>query len=60
MLLDVQFSDATESTIVSYFAGPQDPQVFPNQGQVDTSDSRWKTFFDSLPAYVQQYLPTPD
>ncbi|SAJ91288.1 hypothetical protein UA11_04659 [Burkholderia multivorans] len=41
----VQFSDSDETTIVSYFASPQDPTVYANLGDVDTSDARWTAFY---------------
>jgi hypothetical protein len=57
--LNVQFSDATETTIVSYFGSPQDPVAWPNQGAVDASDERWKIYFDSQPPITQRLLPAP-
>lgn len=57
--INVQFSDATETTIVSYFAGPQDPAVFPNQGTVSQDDARYKTFFDGVYPEFQNGLPAP-
>ena len=59
MMIDVQFSDSAETTIVSWFACPQDPTVYPNQGQVDTSDNRYKAFFDARPVSMQKGLPAP-
>lgn len=58
-MLNVQFSDSTETVIVSSFAVPQDAGAYPNQGQIETSDPRWKTFFDLMNPAVQKYLPTP-
>lgn len=59
MIVNIQFSDSTEQVIVSYFAGPQDPDVFQNLGTVDTSDARWKTYYDSQPAPLQSCFPAP-
>jgi hypothetical protein len=39
--IHVQFADLTEQTIISYFAGPQDPDVWPNQGEIEDSDPRY-------------------
>lgn len=57
--INVSFSDATEATITSYFACPQDPGVWPNQGVMQSSDARWKTFYETLPANAAQFLPAP-
>lgn len=59
-ILNVQFSDSTETRIVSYFASPQIDSVFANLGTVDTSDPRWLTFYDALPAGVGLGIPAPD
>ncbi|WP_042298947.1 hypothetical protein [Paraburkholderia kururiensis] len=58
-MLNVQFSDSTEETIIGYFASPQDPAVWPNMGTVEVTDARWKTYYDAQPATSQQYLPAP-
>lgn len=59
MSLYVQFSDATETVIVSFFACPQDPKVWPNQGSIETNDARWKTYYDSQPTNFQHVFPVP-
>lgn len=59
MIVNVRFSDETDEVIVSYFAGPQDPSVFPNLGTVDTSDARWKSYYEAQPAALQACFPTP-
>lgn len=41
MLVHVQFSDDSRKTILAVFAGPQDPEVWPNMGQVDDEDPRY-------------------
>ncbi|MBN3004526.1 hypothetical protein JW897_12345 [Chromobacterium alkanivorans] len=40
----VQFSDAAETTIICAFSCPQDPNDYPNQGEVDDTDSRYQAF----------------
>lgn len=57
--LNVQFSDATDTVIKSYFGSPQDPEIYANLGTVSTDDAMWKTFYDSQPEFSQQYLPAP-
>ena len=40
----VQFSDATETTIVASFGCPQDPAIYPNQAKIDSDDVRYQAF----------------
>ncbi len=56
----VQFADSSEKAIIACFANQQDPDVFANQGEVDLTDSRYKTYFDSLPLMAQAGLPPPE
>jgi len=42
----VQFADSTESAIVAYFAGPQDPAAYANLGTVDDTDPRYLAFLN--------------
>ena len=55
----VQFSDATQSTIIATFASPQNAAAYPNQGTVAASDARWATFYATLPASFQAALTPP-
>lgn len=57
-MLNVQYADSTEAAIVSYFGCPQ-PSSCPSQGVVAASDTRWATFYNSLPLQAQQNLPPP-
>lgn len=57
--LNVQFADASETTIVSLFSSPQDPTVYSNLGTVEPSDARWAAFYNSLPAWAHQGIPAP-
>ncbi|MCW3538356.1 hypothetical protein [Burkholderia cenocepacia] len=56
-MLLVQFSDSTEKTIIAFLPGPQDPDAYPNQGEVNSTDPRWKAFCDNLPIDVQPFMP---
>lgn len=60
MQINVQFSDNTEERVVGYFSSPQDPTVWPNMGQIDTSDARWKTYYDAQPDTVKSLIPASD
>lgn len=40
----VQFSDETKTVILALFGCPQDSEVFPNQGEVDSDDPRYLAF----------------
>ncbi len=44
--INVQFSDATETKIVSVFCCPQDLVAYPNQGQIDDADPRYQAFIN--------------
>lgn len=44
----VQFTDETKTKICSIFDCPQDPEVWPNQGEVDESDSRYQAFLNPV------------
>lgn len=59
-MINVQFSDDKETTIVSIFTGKQDDSIFPNQGEVEPSDVRYKSFYNSLPDYMKNLMPTPE
>lgn len=55
----VQFSDATEKIITSVFSCEQDPSMWPNQGIVDSTDSRYAEFFNSVDAVARMSVPAP-
>lgn len=57
-MLNVQFSDSTDTKIIAYFGAPQDPAFWPNQGAVETSDARWATYYNGNVS-LQPYLPAP-
>jgi hypothetical protein len=57
--LNVQFSDATEETIISYFASPQNADNYSNLGTVTTADSRWATYYATLPVTMAEFFPAP-
>ena len=57
-MLLVQFSDSTQETIIAFLPGLQEPVVFPNQGEVDSTDPRWKAFCHNLPDTVQASMPS--
>lgn len=44
----VQFADATEAVVVSWYPCPQDPDYHPNQGTLDMSDARYQAFANPL------------
>lgn len=59
MSINVIFSDSTETSVCGYFGSPQDPEVWPDQGQIETNDARWKTYYDALPLEMRDGLPNP-
>ncbi|MBB5189612.1 hypothetical protein HNQ50_000322 [Silvimonas terrae] len=59
MIIYVQYADSTKAKITAYFAAPQDAEAYPNQGETDTSDPLWKSYYDGFPASMQANLPAP-
>ena len=60
MVLYVQFSDETETTIITWFSSPQSSEWFDFLGEVEPSDPRYITFYDSLPSYASEGMPPPE
>ncbi len=57
--LNVQFADSTSAVITAYLDSPQDPATWPNQGQIETTDPRWKTFYDAG-LCINAGMPAPE
>jgi hypothetical protein len=59
--INVQFSDASETAIVSYFSGEPDSKFWANCGTVDTSDARWASYYAAQQKFFPpiQGLPAP-
>ena len=49
-IIYVQFADELETTIVSVFSCPQDPNDWPMQGEVSDTDPRYLDFRTRCPA----------
>ncbi|CND89490.1 hypothetical protein [Yersinia enterocolitica] len=59
MTIIVQFSDKKEAVIISWFSAmPPSPAQFPNLGEVEASDPRWKVFYDKMNPSVPG-MPAP-
>jgi hypothetical protein len=58
-LLYVQFLNGKDEEIISYFAGPQPAEYWPNQGTIHSSDPQWSTYFYAQPPFLQTMLPAP-
>ncbi|WP_145547739.1 hypothetical protein [Yersinia massiliensis] len=58
-ILYVQFSDETETVIVSWFCCEQSPEYYSYLGEVYADDQRYILFFDNLPDSVKPFLPQP-
>ncbi|WP_145521170.1 hypothetical protein [Yersinia mollaretii] len=54
----VQFSNVKKTEIIAYLAGPQDPEGFPNQGEIETDDPKWAIFYDKVHMWMDN-LPKP-
>jgi len=57
--LNVQFSDEAKTSVIAYFASPQDPSEWENLGTLRNSDPMWVDYFQSLPEQARVYLPQP-
>lgn len=44
----VQFKDSTNEEIIAYFGGAQDPEYYPNQGEVEADDPKWAVFYNKV------------
>jgi hypothetical protein len=40
----VQFADDAQARVVAEFSGPQDPEFYPHQAQLDANDARYMAF----------------
>jgi hypothetical protein len=58
--LFVQFSDSTEKVVISIFGGAQDPSAYLNQGEIESDDPRYSSYFGGIPEDLQKLLPMPD
>ena len=61
MIVNVQFTGADKKVICGYLSDYQeDEDAYPNQGQVELSDERWKAYYQSLNPMFQQLVPEPE
>lgn len=61
MRINVQFIDEDEKVICGYFSNHQDDEeAYTNQGEVELSDERWKTYYASVGSAIQWMLPEPN
>jgi hypothetical protein len=56
-MIYVQFSDSTDTTIVSVFSSPQSAAAYPNQGTVAATDARYTAYVSAL---EKAGMPAPD
>lgn len=40
----VTFQDATEAVVTGYYASPQDPDLYPNLGEIEDDDPRYLSY----------------
>lgn len=58
MTINVQFTTADKKVICGYFSDHQDDdEAYPNQGEVELSDERWTSYYNSIGAAFQWMLP---
>lgn len=53
----VQLSDESENSIISVFGCQQDSSAYPNQGKVETTDTRYLDYLSAMPPFAQSGLP---
>lgn len=58
-VVHVQFSDDTQRDIITYFGGPQDPNVYENLATIHSSDARYHVWYYALPDTARMGIPTP-
>lgn len=58
-ILYVQFSDGTETVIISWFCCQQSSEYYHLLGEVYANDLRYITYFESLPEWLKPLLPQP-
>lgn len=56
----VQFYDDTQTKVVSLFGCPQDSEEHPNQAEIENTDPRYVTFYNSMTTYIQEGMITPE
>ncbi|WP_371355603.1 hypothetical protein ACA087_00840 [Pseudomonas chlororaphis] len=49
MKIYAQFSSEDQLEIVTVFAGPQDPEFFPNISEIEDDDPRYLEFLSAYP-----------
>lgn len=60
-MINVQFSDLTPTAvIISYYGTRQNPDYYPNMGEVEATDPRWREFYNNAPPDIRPLLPTPE
>jgi len=55
----VEFNDSSKTEIQVVFAGPQDQGAWSHLGDVDSSSSMYRDWFEAQPVSVQPSLPQP-
>jgi len=58
-MINIQYSDETKTSIISYFACKQDESIYPNQFTIEQSSEEWKLFYNSQESFIQSMLPPP-
>jgi len=58
-MIYVQFTDSSKTKVTSVFSCPQDPESYPNQGELNENDDRYRAFYVGMPVEIRQYMVTP-
>lgn len=58
-MIYVQFLEPEKLTIISWFAGPQDPEWYPYFDTITADDPKWHAYYDAQPEAAKEFLPKP-
>lgn len=58
-MINVQFSDDSNTRVVSYFGSRQDPDFYENIGEIEASNLRWLAYYESINKWDRTALPVP-
>lgn len=58
-MIYVQFLKKEKLTIISWFAGPQNPDDYPYFDTITADDPRWVAYYESQDEVVKEILPKP-
>lgn len=58
--IHAQFTGADLKVMQGWFGSPQDPDIWPNQADIETTDSRYNDWYFSQPEGLRWMSPDPE